>query len=383
MKVIVVRTLLLCCLLGWCVSLSAQDADSAKDTNDQQKNAAPKDSSGEKKADATQARPWWDEGRPRRPRNNVEAKKLPLIRVQGNKFVDPQGKTVIFRGVSIADPDKIEQQGHWNKELFQHVKDLGVNLVRIPVHPVSWRDRTPQKYFELLDQAVEWCTDLDMYVIIDWHSIGNLKMELFQNPMYDTTQKETYEFWRAIARHFAGNNTVAFYEIFNEPTTFRGQLGNISWAEWKKMNEDIISLIRSFDTETIPLVAGFDWAYDLTPLREEPIAADGVAYVTHPYENKRSKPWEPKWEEDFGFAAGKYPLIATEWGFQSRPMNPGDEEDYGKRIVSYLESKGISWTAWCYDPQWGPRLLKSWDFDLTPSGELVKQSIEHTKNSSK
>ena len=121
--------------------------------------------------------------------NNAQAKKLPLIRVQGNKFVDPEGKTVIFRGVSIADPDKIEQQGHWNKELFQHVKDLGVNLIRIPVHPASWREATPQKYFELLDQAVEWCTDLDMYVIIDWHSIGNLKMELFQNPMYDTTAK--------------------------------------------------------------------------------------------------------------------------------------------------------------------------------------------------
>ncbi len=36
----------------------------------------------------------------------------------------------------------------------------------------------------------------------------------------------------------------------------------------------MIHLIRSFDTETIPLVAGFDWAYDLTPLREEPINAD-------------------------------------------------------------------------------------------------------------
>src|ERR1700690_2993271 len=185
-----------------------------------------------------------------------------------------------------------------------------------------------------------------------------------------------------MAQHFSGNNTVAFYEIFNEPTTFRGQLGSISWSEWKKMNEDIIELIRSFDTETIPLVAGFDWAYDLTPLREEPIAAVGIAYVTHPYENKRPKPWEPKWEEDFGFAAAKYPLIATEWGFQSRATQPGDEEDYGKRIVAYLEAKGISWVAWCYDPQWGPRLLKSWDYDLTPSGEFVKHSIERGANNS-
>ena len=313
--------------------------------------------------------------RPRRPRENPDARKLPLIRVEGNKFVDSQGETILFRGISISDPDKIEKQGHWNRAHFEHVKELGANLVRIPVHPSTWRERTPAKYLDMLDQAVAWCTELDMHVIIDWHSIGNLKMELFQNPMYDTTQRETYEFWRAIARHFAGNNTVAFYELFNEPTTFRGQLGSVSWSEWKKMNEDIIHLIRAYDSETIPLVAGFDWAYDLTPLREEPIAAQGIGYVTHPYGNKRPKPWEPKWEEDFGFAAANYPLIATEWGFELRDGEKIGEDDYGPHIVSYLEGKGISWVAWCYDPQWGPRLLKSWDYDLTGSGEFVKQTM--------
>ena len=83
-------------------------------------------------------------------------------------------------------------------------------IVRIPVHPVAWRERTPEKYLELLDQAVEWCTDLGM--------------ELFQNPMYNTTKQETYQFWRTIAQHFSGNNTVAFYEIFNEPAIYRGHL---------------------------------------------------------------------------------------------------------------------------------------------------------------
>jgi hypothetical protein len=30
-----------------------------------------------------------------------------------------------------------------------------------------------------------------MYIIIDWHSIGYLPVELFQHSMYDTTMKET------------------------------------------------------------------------------------------------------------------------------------------------------------------------------------------------
>ncbi len=286
----------------------------------------------------------------------------------------------MVRGLSVADPDKIEVQGHWNKLLFEKVKEMGTTLVRIPVHPEAWRERTPEKYLPLLDSAVDWCTDLGIYIIIDWHTIGNLEMELFQDPMYVTSRKETYEFWRTIARHFTGNNTVAFYELFNEPTTYRGQLGTISWTEWKKINENIIQLIRSYDPETIPLVAGFDWAYDLTPLREEPINATNIAYVTHPYPNKRQPPWEPKWEEDFGFAASQYPIIATEIGFDmQKDQAIAGPNDYGNLITKYLEGRGISWIAWVFDPEWGPRMLKSWNgFELTGCGEFFKKAMHNS-----
>jgi endoglucanase len=230
-----------------------------------------------------------------RPVDNPNAKKLPLITVRGNRFVNTLGDTILFRGVAIADPDKVEQEGKWNKTLFVKVKEFGATLVRLPIHPVPWRMRTPFKYLQLLDQAVDWCTELGMYVIIDWHVIGNLGMELFQNPEYMTTKQETYEFWRTIALHFKGNNTVAFYELFNEPTLFNGQLGSMSWSEWKKINENMIHLIRAYDTERIPLVAGLDWAYDLTPLHIEPIEAEGIGYVTHPYPFKRTKPFAPNW----------------------------------------------------------------------------------------
>ncbi len=320
--------------------------------------------------------PWW-KGNYHWPKKNPKARNLPLIRVAGNKFIDANNDTLLFRGLSIADPDKIDQEGQWKPELFNQLKEMGVRLVRIPVHPIAWRERTPDKYLVLLDSAVSWCTDLGIYVDIDWHSIGNLEMELFQDAMYNTTQKETYEFWRTISSHFSGNNTVAFYELFNEPTTYRGQLGSVTWEQWKQLNENIIHLIRAYDPETIELVAGFDWAYDLTPLHEEPINATGIAYVTHPYPNKRSQPWEPKWEEDFGFAAQQYPVIATELGFGIRTGDPADgAAHYGTRITNFLESHGISWLAWVYDPEWGPAMLKTWkNYELTGCGEFFKKAM--------
>jgi endoglucanase len=363
-------------LLAW---LCLQTSASAQGTNPP---AQPVEAGVQKRT-----RVWWREGAPGRRPYTVDNKKLPLISVRGNKFVDPSGSAVLFRGLSISDPDKLEMQGHWSKDHFVKVKEMGAKLVRIPIHPVAWRERGPGDYLKLLDQAVGWCTELEMHVILDWHTIGNLETGVFQDPMYETSKQETYNFWRNVARHYAGHNTVAFYELFNEPTTYRNQLGPVSWDAWKKSVEEQIAIIRAYNAQAIPLVAGFDWAYDLTPLLLSPIAAEGIGYTTHPYSNKRSQPWEPKWEEDFGFAAAKYPIIATEFGGFARPptgdappaadpASPANRNAaYGPAIIKYLEGKGISWTVWCFDPEWGPTLIRNWNYELSPSGEFSKAAM--------
>ncbi len=102
---------------------------------------------------------WSDTVDVNRPLRSMKPNTLSVIRVLGNHFVNALGDTVIFRGVAIADPDKIAQQGRWNKDLFIKVKEMGAMIVRIPVHPASWRVRTPAKYIVLLDQAVQWCSE--------------------------------------------------------------------------------------------------------------------------------------------------------------------------------------------------------------------------------
>jgi aryl-phospho-beta-D-glucosidase BglC (GH1 family) len=225
---------------------------------------------------STRLHTWWRDPAPGQRPHTVNNKQMPLISVKGNKFTDTNGNTVLFRGLDISDPDKLEMQGHWNRDHFAKIKEMGAKLVRIPVHPVAWRERTPAEYLKLLDQAVDWCTELDMYIIIDWHTIGNLETEVFQNPMYDTTKVETYNFWRTMARHFAGHNTVAFFELFNEPATIGDRMGPVSWSDWKRTVEEEITLIRANDPQVIPLVAGFDWAYDLTPVCQQAASTVGT-----------------------------------------------------------------------------------------------------------
>ena len=68
-------------------------------------------------------RAWWNEAYPPPPAKNPKAKVLPLIHVYKNRFVNAKGDTLLFRGLSISDPDKLDHQGHWNKHHFEEVKE--------------------------------------------------------------------------------------------------------------------------------------------------------------------------------------------------------------------------------------------------------------------
>lgn len=309
------------------------------------------------------------------------ANSLKRIQVKGNQLVTADLDTFIFRGLNASDPDRLASIGHWNAEYFDEIKKWGANLVRLPVHPTAWRKRGQEEYLKLLDQGVQWARERDLYVIIDWHSIGNLRSELYQHPMYETTHKETFEFWRTMAQHYKDEPTVAFFELFNEPTVFNGQLGVCSWPQWRELMEECITIIRAHGCPAVPLVAGFNWAYDLTPVATDPIRAEGIAYVSHPYPMKRAKPWEAQWTKDWGFVAEKYPVVLTEIGFCGAD-DPGahipviSDESYGDAITAYCKQKGISYVVWVFDPEWAPSLFTDWNFTLTRQGKYFKSALQ-------
>jgi len=309
---------------------------------------------------------------------------LDRITVKGNDFITKNDKTIVFRGLNTSDPDKLESQNHWNKSYFEEIKNWGANIVRFPVHPTAWVKRGKENYLKLLDDGIKWATELNLYVIIDWHSIGNLKTEMYQSDMYDTTLKQTYDFWRTIASKYGKNTTVAFYELFNEPTTYNNTLGTATWDDWKTINEELITIIRANGGEGVPLVAGFNWAYDLTPVKENPIDAEGIAYVSHPYPQKRDKPWESQWTADWGYVKDKYPLILTEIGFCG-PEDPGahipviSDESYGDAITEYCDDKEISYVVWVFDPQWAPRLFEDWNYKPSRHGKYFKNKLQSYK----
>jgi len=297
---------------------------------------------------------------------------MPFISVEKNQFVDGSGNTVVFRGVNIADPDKLQREGQWSIELFAELKRWGANVVRLPVHPISWRATGRDAYLEWLDQAVSWANEFEIYVIIDWHSIGNLRNGVFQHPMYDTDMAETLRFWQTIATRYKGVSTVAFYELFNEPTRNGGRFGSLTWKQWKAINIEMIDLIQAHDDQVVLLVGGFNWAYDLSMAKGDLIKRKNIGYVSHPYPQKEpNEPFEKAWQKRWGFITKRAPLMATEIGwmhdYERGAHIPviNNDDSYGPRITKYLDEIGASWVAWVFDPYWTPSMIKDWDFTPT------------------
>lgn len=311
----------------------------------------------------------------------------PLVRVKGNRFVRGDNETFIFRGVNVADPDKIEKDGQWNKGLFEELHRWGANTIRLPIHPRAWRERGPDDYMALLDQAVVWANELDMYLILDWHSIGYLETGRYQNPMYYTDKQETFRFWHDIAYRYQGVPTTAVYELFNEPTTLDKPWGETEVERWVSLNEIMIDIIYALDPNVIPAVAGFNWAYDLRFVKDRPVERDGIAYIAHPYPQK-AKPKVPSkenffelWEQVWGFASKEYPLILSEMGWV-QPDGKGahipvmNDGSYGPQIMEFIHERGLSWTAWVFDPQWSPTMIENWDYKPTEQGVFFRDVMQ-------
>ena len=312
---------------------------------------------------------------------------LPLrFHVEANAFVDQNGKPMVFRGMSAIDP--IYQRfddapGHtlWNEQYYRVMAQWCANIIRLPILPSSLRNYGMEKTLDTLDQTIAWAAKNKLYVIIDFHSIGWPPEDFYppEAPWFSTTPKEIMDFWETISSRYADNNTVAFYELYNEPVTsasYKDYFGVSTtlddWLVWKKFMEQIIAGIRTNDPDKIILVGGLQFAYDLSFVANAPITGKNVAYATHPYSHSK---WKNDWKTAFGDLSSQYPVFATEFGYDAggSPDDYYNGIPYHQAIVEYLEEHHISWAVWNFDASWAPTLLlDNFTYQPSPAGEYFR-----------
>lgn len=265
--------------------------------------------------------------------------------IEGNRIVDEDGCEVVLRGLTPVDPVTLDYHTEiesgkyllWDEEIFQEMSKWNADIVRLPISPYSWRTKGKEKVFEVINQAIEWASEYEMYVYIDFHGVGFPPTGEYKSKWNATSQEEILDFWDETSKYYKDNDVVAFYELFNEPT-FSGNWPPTAeslesdWLDWKAFVETVVDTIRANDPDSVIIVGGLVWAHDISFVSNEPIARDNIVYAVHPYP---ATMWSPRsWEEAFGTIMSEHPVFVTEFGASGRTLlKVGEVQNYIRQYI--------------------------------------------------
>ena len=276
----------------------------------------------------------------------------PWLTVSGRYIKDPSGNVVILRGVSLVDQGVADTRTRNARQLIDMATDASsgwyARVVRLPVYPDAidttpgW-NAGPDAYFNNhLNPSIQECVARQIYCIIDWHYISD-----YNSGAVDTA---TRNFWSYVAPKYANTPNVIF-ELFNEP------IGPNDWNTWKTTAQPWVNIIRAAAPNNLILIGGPNWSQNVASAASSPFSGSNLAYVAHVYPQHGG---QSVWDSWFGNSSSTVPYFITEWGWQNGGASPtsGTTSGYGTSFSAYLDSKGVSWTAWVFDDYWQPVM---WD----------------------
>ncbi len=341
------------------------------------------------------------------------------LSVEGNRIVDAQGFPVLLSGINWFGFETSNQgfDGLWDTRLddaLDLITDLGFNLLRIPlcVQLVNeWRTGgTPRLVsvnnyinpelvnilsIDLLDMALEFCSQRGLKVMLDMHRVVSSHMtNLWYYQGYTT--EDWIECWRWLAARYAGDDTIIAMDIFNEPhgDVFKeGDLaakwdGTTDLNNWKYAAEQCAEVIHSENPNVLIMVEGIQstpkagsdytsidpedydstwWGGNCRAAKDFPvnlgINQNKLVYSPHEYgpsvfvqdwfypgfnkDTLYTDVWYPNWY--YLVEEGTSPLLIGEWGGHI-------EEDNGiwmTEFSEFMDEQNMHQTFWCFNPNSG------------------------------
>ncbi len=317
-----------------------------------------------------------------------------MVRVEGNRLVDPEGNEVWLQGLNAGGLETLHHDEQVIKSAVVGVEEWNANAVRLPVKDHFWFGQSPlqkdggKSYREMIDKIVTLCANRGAYLILDLHR-------------YRAPKQEHADFWKDAAARYKDHPAVLF-DLLNEPH-------DISWEVWrnggfvgtkkgldesafltdeeKKKNQGFESIgmqamveaVRSTGAKNVVIAGGLFWCNDLTGIVNgyalEDTTGNGIMYSWHTYN------WHTGWDKLLPVAE-KHPILVGELGANVKPMDfipAEDQEDASTWVpdmLGFIQKHRLNWTAWCFHPKAAPIMISDWKYTPSPGwGVMAKEAL--------
>lgn len=269
---------------------------------------------------------------PAKPESGTPFENHGKLSVKGVDIVDKNGTMYQLKGVSTHGiawfPDYV------NKDCFQTFRDdWGANLIRLAMYTHEnggYCNGGDKEYLKgLVDDGVNYATELGMYVIIDWHILHDL------NPQVN--KEEAKKFFGEMSAKYKDYDNV-IYEICNEPN------GGTTWADVKSYAEEVIPIIRKNAPDAIIIVGTPNWSQDVDIAAKDPITGyDNIMYAAHFYAATHTDSIRNKVQTalDSGL-----PVFISEFSICDASGNGAIDYGQADKWFDLINSNNLSYAGW-------------------------------------
>ncbi len=255
------------------------------------------------------------------------------LKVSGTKITDYDGNVVQLRGVSTHGLSWFP--GYVNKEAFTQFKnEWGCNIMRLAMYTAEYNGyctgdaNNKQNLKNLIDNGVNYATELGMYVIIDWHILND------SNP--HTYKEESKKFFGEMSAKYK-NHTNVIYEICNEPN------GGTSWWDVKSYAQEVIPVIRANDPDAIIIVGTPTWSQDVDQVVNNRINDPNVVYALHFYAATHTDWIRNKLQTALN---NGIPVIISEFSICDASGNGAINYNEAQKWIDMIKQNKIGYVMW-------------------------------------
>ena len=304
-----------------------------------------------------------------------------LVRIEGKRFVAPDGSTLHIKGISLGNwlmpegymfkfevakaprqiygaferllgPERARafwieyRERYIAEDDIRFIKSVGFNTVRIPLHWdlfMTADGAMSGPGWALLDRVLGWVRAAGLYAIVDLHAApgGQTGINHDDGPGYPLMfyvprdRDLTVALWQAIARRYAGDPAILGYDLLNEPIAPYHDIATLN-PRLEPFYRKVTEAIRAVDPGRIVILAAGQWSSSFDMFG--PPFAGNLAYTYHSF-----------------WASTKRDSIQRHLNFSNRynvPLFLGETgeltDEWNARFRTLHDTHGIGWSFWTY-----------------------------------